>query len=575
MTDPADDDQGIPVGKRLVRSGGGAGLSLGERIAAQFYRLTWRTPLHALRLRGRYPLKLLAVPTDPVAGNVAAGTSLINGALTLEGETVGLTDQRADLSSASAAMVSHYHSFGWLRDLAAAGHRDAIAGRAEAMTRGWLDAFGGSVAEPAWSAGNTGRRLLAWPAYAPLILGSNDLVYRSAVLNAMARMARHADQVADRVPHGLDRVAAWCGVVAAGLLIAGGEARRVYGETGLDKALSAALSDDGGLTSRSPHEQLDLVGLLAQLQSIYDARQVALPPMLAEGLARTVPPLMGVTLGDGALSSWQGSLPAGAAKVSAILDASGVRSRALRQAREWGYQRLSAGATVVVFDAAPPPHARSTRHGCASTFAFEMSDGAQRLVVNCGGAAAAGVAGVSGLADGLRTSAAHSTLILADTNSTSVLANGTLGKGVDEIELNRQETEGGSKVEASHDGYVRRFGFAHRRSLALASDGRELRGDDTLIPAATRRKPVEAAFSARFHLAPGIDVAPTADGLGALLRLDEGPLWQFRCRGGTLSVEPSLWVDGDGKWQQTQQLVINGMTAAGGATIGWVFKRAG
>ena len=55
--DQSDAADGIPPGKRLVRAGGGAGLSLGERMAAHFYRLTWRTPFHKLRLRGRYPLK--------------------------------------------------------------------------------------------------------------------------------------------------------------------------------------------------------------------------------------------------------------------------------------------------------------------------------------------------------------------------------------------------------------------------------------------------------------------------------------------------------------------------------------
>ena len=45
---------------------------------------------------------------------------------------------------------------------------------------------------------------------------------------------------------------------------------------------------------------------------------------------------------------------------------------------------MSALGTVVVLDAAPPPPAKMFR-GSASTLAFELSDGAQRLVVNCGG----------------------------------------------------------------------------------------------------------------------------------------------------------------------------------------------
>ena len=252
-----------------------------------------------------------------------------------------------------------------------------------------------------------------------------------------------------------------------------------------------------------------------------------------------------------------------------------MRTRPLRQARDWGYQRLSAGHSVVVIDAAPPPIARVSGGGCASTLAFELSDGAHRLIVNCGGGNAGGSGVSSGLAEGLRTTAAHSTLILADSNSTAILGNATLGKGVTEVELDRQETDAGSRVEISHDGYVKRFGLVHQRILTLASDGRELRGEDILLPGNGGRKPALSTFAARFHLAPGVEATPTADAMGALLRIDGGPLWQFRVRGAKLGIDDSIWIDGSGRPNPTQQLVASGEAPAGGASISWTLKRAG
>lgn len=86
----------------------------------------------------------------------------------------------------------------------------------------------------------------------------------------------------------------------------------------------------------------------------------------------------------------------------------------------------------------PPPIARAIEGGCASTTAFEFSDGAQRIVVNCGGARATVAQVPASLAHGLRTTAAHSTLTLGDSNSTAIHADGTLGRGVAEVELSRQ-----------------------------------------------------------------------------------------------------------------------------------------
>jgi uncharacterized heparinase superfamily protein len=571
---PEDDDDGIPPGKRLIRAGSGAGLSLGERLSAHLYRLSWRTPLHALRLKGRHPLKLLAAPADPLLGNAELGAAIMAGLFIYEGASAPMGEAGPDLAGAPDRLIAHYHSFAWLRDVAAVESEEASAA-IRTWVAAWLEAHGNKVAEPAWAAGIAGRRLLNWPSYAPLLLGQNDLVFRSSVLNALARTARHLDRVADRTPPGLERIAAWCGIVSAGLLIAGGDGRRAFGEAGLVKALEGAISDDGGLTSRSPAEQLELVALLSHLLAHYDARNLSVPSAVADALNRAVPPLLGCTLGDGAMGSWQGSSPVSAETVRTVVNASHVRCRPLRQARGWGYQRLSAGNTTLVMDAGPPPHSRSTRYGCASTFAFELSDGADRLIVNCGGASAAGLVETAGLAAGLRTTAAHSTLILSDTNSTAVLTNGSLGKGVDTVELDRRETEQGSRVEASHDGYAKRFGFTHARAIALSSDGKEVHGEDTLIPVEGRKKAQEASFAVRFHLPPGIEPSPTADNQGALLRIEGGALWQFRARGGAVSIEPSLWVNGEGRWESSHQIVLQGMAVAGGATISWLIKRAG
>ena len=67
----------IEPGKRLIRVGDDRGLSLFERIGYRLHRFAWRTPLHALRLRGRVPLKLVAVPKDPIVGDKAAGEALL------------------------------------------------------------------------------------------------------------------------------------------------------------------------------------------------------------------------------------------------------------------------------------------------------------------------------------------------------------------------------------------------------------------------------------------------------------------------------------------------------------------
>ncbi len=196
--------------------------------------------------------------------------------------------------------------------------------------------------DDAWAPHLWGERILFWAAYAPYILSSADSGYRSALLNTLARGARHLDANADKAAAGIDRVTAWCGLVAAGLLVQGGVPRVARGEAGLSRALSSAQFDDGGLISRSPFEQVLLVDRLGLLRACYLAAKQTIPEGIEAAAAAALAALHGVTLGDGALSSWQGCNPGDAARLTALIEGCGLRARPLRNARGWGYQRLSA-----------------------------------------------------------------------------------------------------------------------------------------------------------------------------------------------------------------------------------------
>ncbi len=524
------------------------------------------------RLKGsRQPLKLAAVPRDHVQGDRQRGDALLAGRLMIGSETISLADLDFARIGATGAVAEQLQGFSWLRDLAAAASREKGARLAEALVGRWLIAHG-AKADDAWAPHLWGERILFWTAYAPYILSSADSGYRSALLNTLARGARHLDSTADKAPSGLKRVTAWCGVVATGLLVQGGVPRIARGEAGLARALTTAQFDDGGLVSRSPFEQVQLVDRFGLLRACYHAAKQDIPEGIEAAAAASLAALHGVSLGDGALSSWQGCGPGEASRLSALIEGCGMRARPLRQARGWGYQRMSALGTIVLLDAAPPPQ-RLAGQGSASTLAFEMSDGGQRLIVNCGGPGLVPSTLSPELVMGLRTTAAHSTLVLGDTNSTNIQPDGSLGKGVEDVAIERTEDNDASRLEASHDGYVRGFGLTHKRSLMLGNDGKELRGADQLIAKGRKKVRDSAGYAVRFHLAPGVEPTVTADGMGAILRSKAAPPWNFRCRGGMLTIEESLWIDGRGQPQRTMQLVIVGEVSALGGEIGWQLRR--
>jgi len=522
---------------------------------------------------GGQALRLLAVPRDHVPGDRARGDGLLAGRLTLGNESVSLSEIDFAALGTETPLARELQGFAWLRDLAASASRDKGARLAEAIVGRWLIAHGTRV-DAAWAPELWGSRILFWTAYAPYILSSIDAGYRSALLNTLARGARHLDGHADKAPPGLARITAWAGAVTAALTIQGAIGRLSRGESGLMRALSAAQFEDGGLISRSPLEQMLLVDRLGLVRSAYFAAKQAPSDALESAAAAALAALHGVTMGDGAFSSWQGGNAGDPQRIAALIEGCGLRARPLRAARGWGYQRMSALGTVIVLDAAPPPPPRMCPTGCASTLAIEISDGTQRLVVNCGGPGGMKSDLPADLVAALRSTAAHSTMILDDCNSTAILPDRTLGRGVTEVPTDRGEDNDSSRLEASHDGYVKGFGLIHQRRLALGNDGKEVRGEDRLTPKGRRRIREAAPYAIRFHLGIGVEPTVTADGMGAILRSPGAPAWNFRCRGAMIQIEDSMIIDQTGNPRSTLQLVVVGEVSGSGGDIAWQFRRS-
>ncbi|MXO75323.1 heparinase [Altererythrobacter aerius] len=532
--------------------------------------------------------RLLATVESSLTGDRSAGMALRAGHFLIHGVKLPVTQMDfSPLARLAPPVERTVHGFTWLDDLGSCAARAQCTATAERVLTAWLDAneAGGkrTRAGPAWNVEYAGWRLLGWLVHAPLILSGPDARLRGRVLSEMEATARWLDRNAGKARDGLGEVAGWSAVVAAGLLLPDGKPRRLHGEAGLIRALGELVADDGGVLSRSPLAQAEAITLLTALRACYRAVRRDPPDALETMTGLLVPPLLGLLHSDGGLGSWQGAGAVSAERISALVAASGVRTRPLKDARQWGYQRVTAGKSVLQFDAAPPPLARHARSGCASTLAFEFSHGSQRLIVNCGGAAFAGGQVPARIEQGLRGTAAHSTLVLDNANSTAVLLHGKLGAGVGEVEIDRRvlalENGGATRLEASHDGYVSRHGLLHRRILILRDDGAEMRGEDLLVPAGRRGKRGKIAFAIRFHVGPGIEMGLSKDGRGAGLSLPDGSYWQFRigklAEGVALSIEESLWVDGQGRPQPIEQIVLHGLTPRSGGSFSWLLKKMG
>jgi uncharacterized heparinase superfamily protein len=526
--------------RRLVRIEGDRGPSLAEKLSLELGRLSHGTLIHRLRLRGRFPAQLHGRPIDPFPGDAARGHAILS----------ARAHGRGPMGAPPEQWIADTHRFDWLRDVAAA-DPNGLRAQVEPLLRAWLARFG-HYHPLAWRPDLLGARTLAFVLHAPALLATPDLVHRSALLGTLARGTRHLATTLGQAPEGMPRLAACTGAIAGALLVPHCEADLARAERMFARTLDAFVGPDGGVASRSPIDMVETLELLVTLGACYAARARPLPAGHRAARARLAPAIAGLTLAGGMLAAFHGGVALPAARVRRALLLAEARDRP--PAPPAGFLRLEAGATALVLDAGPPPESRLSHGAHAGTLAFELSDGAHPLIVNCGGARGGFRAPPGELGAVLRATAAHSTLVVADTNSTRLRDDGRLGAGVAEVYATLEDHPQGLLAEARHDGYAARFGLVHRRRLFLAQGGRDLRGEDLLEPAG-RRRPPAAPYDIRFHLAPGVAAEPAR---GGAILTHPGGRWRFAARGAEFGLEDSLVFAASGRVERTQQLVLSG-----------------
>ena len=515
-------------------------------------------PYH-LSLLGRTPAGLALRLDQPWPGDAARGAALLGGAFGFAGETT-----RATTPPWTAPMAPQWlaglHGFAWLADLAATGDA-AAAEAARRWTADWLarcDAWDAI----AWRADVTGNRLFAWIEHMDTLAGGADAdAMRKRLVASIARQARHLSRVAAREATGVKRLAALRGLVAA-VAALGGERRLDRALARLGREIVAQILPDGGHAARSPAAQLAALRYLVDARAALRARQVEVPAALQSAIDRAAPMLRFFRHGDGMLALFNGADEGDAAMIDRVLARGEAKGRPPPSAPYAGFQRAQAGRTLVVADTGVPARPGYDTDAHAGTLSFEMSHGRERLVVNCGGYHGASPDWRSVA----RATAAHSTLVVADTNSSEIGAHGGLGRCPTHVPCERIEDGGSHWISASHDGYQAIFGLTHARQLFIAADGEDLRGEDRLVG------PAGHSFAIRFHLHPDVQASLTQDGAAVLLRLPGGAGWRLRAQGAVMNLAESVYL-GAGETRKSQQVVLDGHVGSSGATVKWAFRR--
>jgi uncharacterized heparinase superfamily protein len=548
------------------------------RYGATRLRQALSAPFRAVAsLRAGAPDRVLIVPRDIRTTDPTIADDIYAGYFAFGGKIVNAHGRSPFEIEAAPSWERALAGFGWLRHLRAADTALARA-NAQALVDEFLALRGKPDAGPAWETRVVARRLLSWLTQSPLLLEGVDEAYYRRVMRGLARARAHLRQALAGGEGGAARLVAAIALMQFALCAHSTTKEQKRASKALADELTLQILPDGGHIGRNPQALVDLLLDLLPLRQAFVARSVEPPRALIESIDRISPMLRLFRLGDGALALFNGMGATAPEVIATLLAYDDPRGRALVNAPHSGYQRIEAGDGLLVMDCGKPPPAAFSQDAHAGCLSFEFGFGSNRVIVNCGAPDANRVAA----REAARATAAHSTLVLADTSSCRFAAHtplrqmleGQILSGPETVAVARRDEADGVSLSASHDGYAPAFGLAHERHLRLSAEGARLEGEDRLTATATRagapsRGDLDVAI--RFHLHPGVTTQRVSDG-GVLLTLPDGVRFMFEAGDAPVAIEESVFFASPHGPRPTEQIVIHARTDAT-LTIAWRFAR--
>ena len=204
----------------------------------------------------------------------------------------------------------------------------------------------------------------------------------------------------------------------------------------------------------------------------------------------------------------------------------------------------------VFFDVVQPNQDKVSSNLSAGTLSIELSGFGEKIFSNCGGSEILGKN-----PEYLRYSAAHSTVVLQNTNISEIKEGNPHIKYPQSVTFRKEANNQTEIFEGSHNGYLKKFNKIIKRKLTIFKNNSMILGEDTFI--SYKNEDTRLIYHIRFHLADEMSFNFTNSKKNIILKTKLNNIWIFKSDM-ELIIEDSIIVDNN-LTKPTKQIVIKGI----------------
>jgi len=461
------------------------------------------------------------------------------------------------------------HSFLWLTRL----DRKNSKIITKNIIESWMDNFFNY--EPnAWEMEITAKRIIAWSSNTDITLENSEKIYRKKFFISLVKQSNFILKNLNIVFYAPSIIICCAAIILSGIIFKENDSSYRTGIKELEKIVKNYFDESGFPKSRNPEEVFICIKYLILIREWLREAQKTVPDFLNEIINKCGNCYAMLACSNNQFPLFNGATLINHKDYDIFLKNLKYKFRAKKNDIA-DLIKIKKKKFEFFIDCGNPPPNNFAKYYQAGCLAFELVSNKQKVICNSGYAKYLSPK----LTSLSRSTAAHSTLYINDTSSCVFQKNRFINKvyGNSLIQkhkvVNKSYTEEKDfyTISASHNGYEKKFGCIHTRSVKILKKEDKIIGKDELKK--NKNYKHSLIYFIRFHIYPDTKIVKTKAGNSILISLSNGEGWLLTSETNDFRIEKNIFFGNKNKIINNESISISGKINKEIVSIEWLIER--
>ena len=461
------------------------------------------------------------------------------------------------------------HSFLWLTRL----DRKNSKILTKKIIKSWINIFF-NYDPNVWEMEITAKRIIAWSSNTDITLENSDKIYKENFFLSLIKQSNFLSKNLKNLFYSPSKIICCAAIILSGVIFKENDQNYKIGIKELEKIVKNYFDGTGFPKSRNPEELFICIKYLIIIREWHKEAQKPIPNFLNEIISKCGNGYALLSCSNNQFPLFNGATEINHKDYDIFLK--NLKYKFINKNHEIAdLIKIKKKKFEFFIDCGNPPPNTFAKYYQAGCLAFELISNRQKIICNSG----YGKYLSQKLSSISRSTAAHSTLYINDTSSCIFQKNRSINKVYGNslihkhkvIKKNYTEDKDFYSIAAAHNGYEKKFGYIHTRSIKISKKEDKIFGHDELKK--TKNFSNLLNYFIRFHIYPDTKIVKTMAGNSILISLPNGEGWSLLSDTNNFEIEKNIFLGNKSKIINNESISMSGKISGEVISIKWMIER--